>query len=88
MGQYINTTEKGTLGVSFSNKMEGLKEVGAEVIETPTEWEEGLVCLVSNGVFAAAGYAYDEREMNAFINGMNGRLNVWLKWNKAKDYAA
>lgn len=87
MGNYINITEKGALGATFSDKITGLKEDGAVTIPEPTEWEEGLVCVIDNGRFAAAGHAYDKQEMESFIKGMDERPHVWMKYEKAKKYA-
>lgn len=88
MGYYINQDSNGNhIGTSFSQKVTNLIADGAVKINTPTEWEEGLVCVVDNGLFAAAAYAYDEREMQAFQN-TNGRPFQWLKFDKAKELAS
>lgn len=87
MGKYINVTEKGTLGATFFQKIGGLENDGAVAIPTPTKWEEGLVCIVNNGAFAAAGYAYNKAEMQAFLTGIDGRPCLWMKYEKAKKYA-
>lgn len=88
MGKYINIIGKRTLGPTFKDKLAVLIEEGADTMVTPLEWEEGLVCLVDNGAFAAAGYAYNEKEMNIFIDGMGGRPHIWLKYDDAKKYAS
>lgn len=82
MGYYING-----IGTSYEAKIANLKDMyDAKIIDKPTEWEENLVCVVDNGVFAAAGYAYDEREMNVFL-GECGRPKTWLKVPNAKELA-
>lgn len=88
MGRYINQDSKGNpIGPTFDNKLKNLLADGALRTERPTEWREGLVCVVNNGMFAAAAYCYDKEEMQAFLEGMNGRQNQWLEFSKAKDLA-
>jgi len=55
-------------------------------IEPPTEWREGLVCVIDNGVFDAAGYAYDEDEMRVFLSPDHNRPRPrqWLLVPEAK----
>ena len=87
MGSYINIIEGKGLGTSFDSKIKVLSEAGAMPVAVPTEWREGLICLVDNGNFAAAGYAFDEREMRAFKEGLSDRPCVWLYLENAKSYA-
>jgi len=88
MGYYINQDSNGNhIGTTFSQKIASLLADGATKINKPTEWEEGLVCVVDNGMFAAAAYAYDEREMEAFLS-TSGRPSQWLKFDKAKELAS
>jgi hypothetical protein len=89
MGFYINEINgkeaPSRLKVGFV-----LKEVpGAKSINPPTEWQEDLVCVVHNGAFDAAGYAFDENEMNAFLAPDYGsqRPRTWLLVPGAKDLA-
>ena len=87
MGYYINTDSKGShIGTTFSEKVSNLIADGAVKIQKPIDWEEGLVCVVDNGFFAAAGYAYNDREMEAFKE-TNGRPYQWLKFDKASELA-
>lgn len=87
MGKYINVIEGTHIGTTANEKITFLVSRGAERIKgEPTIFEEGLVCVVDNGVFAAAGYAYSEREMNEFKRP-DGRPRVWLKFPDAKKYA-
>lgn len=87
MGQYINRINGQTIGESFIEKVEALVEAGGKLIGPPTEWKEGLVCVVDNGRFAAAGYAYDEGEMEVFLYP-DGRVKQWIYLPNAKDYAS
>jgi hypothetical protein len=87
MGKYINQDSKGNyIGTSFDEKLLSLVEDGAVQISTPKIWEEGLICLVDNYAFSAAGYAYDEREMEIFKD-VGGRPFQWLKMDNAKELA-
>lgn len=89
MGYYINKTrKKEELGAGFVLKYNALKEDGAVPIARPTIWKEGLVCLINNGMFAAAGYAYNEDEMRVFLEGEEGRAVQWFVYEHAKEMAA
>jgi hypothetical protein len=84
MGRYINKTSTGQeLGW---RKAQPLIDDGAKVIPPPTTWQPGLVCVVDNGVFQAAGYAFDEREMQVFLKP-DGRDKVWLEYAHAETLA-
>lgn len=88
MGKYINKNSKGeSLGSSFNEKLSKLIEDGATPINEPKSFESNLVCIVDNGMFAAAAYAYDEREMDAFRYGYGGRKFQWLKFEQAENLA-
>jgi uncharacterized protein YxjI len=52
----------------------------------PTTWRPNLVCVVDNGVFEAAGYAFDEREMHVFLRP-DGRNKTWLEYSHAETLA-
>ena len=56
MGKYING-----IGISFEAKVANLKKKH-NAIETDASFKKDLVCVVDNGLFGAAGWAYDERE--------------------------
>lgn len=85
MGYYINIDSKGTELPSLG-KANHLIQDGAKQIPVPQEWQEGIVCVVDNGFFEAAGYAYDEDEMEAFRHP-DGRRKIWLLYDKAKELA-
>lgn len=86
MGKYINSTGNGPIGVSYEEKITALVQAGAEEIPTPKEFQENLVCVVNNGMFAAAGYAYRPAEMNAFLHPC-GRPKKWFIWDEVAHYA-
>lgn len=85
MGYYINSTSKGKhLGFSAKTKEQALIQDGA----TPTDgktFEDNLVCIVDNGHFAAAAYAYSKEEYEDFINPRDTRPKTWLIYEHAKE---
>lgn len=82
MGYYINQNSKGE--VLGYKKFRGLVEDGAMPIAPPTEWREGLVCVIDNGIFDAACYAHSKEEMEACLEE-DGRWKRWLQFDKAKE---
>jgi len=87
MGKYINHTTNGPLGSSFTEKCTGLLEDGAVRIDQPTGFQENLVCVVDNFLFAAAGYAYNQSEFEAFNVKGDDRPKQWFVWEKAENFA-
>jgi len=81
MGKYINKTSKGKILLA-TGKVEALVFDGAFL--TIPAWKENLVCVIDNGNFEAAGYAYCENEFNEF-NRSDGRLKTWLVYKHAKN---
>lgn len=81
MGYYING-----IGNSFQEKVRALKEKH-NAIKTDSSFKENLVCVVDNGLFAAAGYAYCEEERNVFADPKDMRPKVWLIVPNAKELA-
>jgi hypothetical protein len=79
MGYYINTghnigkaewliTNEGALELSF---------VPSSLSELPPE-KEGLICVVNNGMFEAAGFIYNDRELKDFTDPTDYRDKRWL----------
>ena len=61
---------------------------GAEILPTAPEFwmkdpRQAIICVVDNGVFEAAGFAYDEAELNAFKRP-DGRPRTWLLMDRKK----
>lgn len=78
MGYYINQTSKGDF-LPAQGKDKALIAAGDAVrVPSPKQFEPGLVCVLKNGGFDAAGYAFNEKEMNEFSHP-DGRSRTWLK---------
>lgn len=88
MGKYINQDSKGNqVGASYQNKVNSLIADGATVLNSSAlQFQPGLVCVVDNGMFAAAGYAYSEGEFKEFSRN-DGRQKTWLYYPHAEAIA-
>ena len=76
MGYYIEGPNKSKAEFIVS-------EYDGKIIPCPKEFndipkDKGLICVVDNGPFEAAGYCYDEREFQAFSNPKDLRPKKWL----------
>lgn len=71
MGKYING-----IGTSYIEKVANLKKNHGAVV-TDSKYKPNLVCVVNNGHFAAAAYAYSQNERNVFAQD-DGREKTWL----------
>jgi hypothetical protein len=76
MGKYVNQINGVQLGSSFNSKCEKLSEMGAVQVRD-SEFMENMICVVDNGFFAAAAYAYSESEYNEF-KSPDGRPKRWF----------
>lgn len=78
MGSYINPVDQ-----TKENWLQGnatLTDVPSSVDDKPGYLP---VCLVDNGMFTAAGIAFDERELQAFTYP-DGRRKMWFWVEKEK----
>jgi hypothetical protein len=75
MGYYINQINGKNLNPT--SKTQQLLDGGATLVSGPITFRENLVCVVQNGYFDAAAYAYSEEEMNIFLI-LDGRPKTWL----------
>lgn len=81
MGRYLNP------GVTVG-KADQLIGLGAVEIPGPPDSlsdipeESALICVVSNGPFDAAGYAYNDGELKAFTVPDDTRPKRWLLMEK------
>lgn len=86
MGKYINETSFGAIGTSASAKCASIIADGGIEISTPSEFIDNIVCVVDNGYFGAAAYAYDKNELSVFKR-FDGRPKRWFIWDKVKQFA-
>ena len=86
MGKYINEIDGVHIGSSFAEKCGSLEHHGATSISEPDEWQDGLICVVDNEIFAAAAYVYNKSEMKAFSNP-DGRFKQWYSMEDASRFA-
>lgn len=84
MGRYINELSTGQ-PIGW-RKAQALINDGAKEIPQPAEWRPNLVCVVDNGVFEAAGYAFDQREFEVF-SAPDDRKKIWLEYPHAEALA-
>ena len=87
MGFYINkTSTENILHYSYQEKIDAIVFDGGFIIEEPQSWSYALVCIVDNGWMSAAGYAFNENEMNVMKEpDKNNRPKTWLKYEKAME---
>jgi len=85
MGKYINQIEEIEMGSSYENKIGVLLAFKAKRVN-PIEYEPNLVCVVDNGHFAAAAYAYNDSEFKSFME-FDGRPKSWFILPNASKYA-
>jgi hypothetical protein len=83
MGYYIEVPRNKEKAVYL------IAEHGAELTAQPAAFTDvpahrALVVVVDNGLFEAAGYAYDEREFQAFTQPGDHRPKQFLLMDKAK----
>jgi len=75
MGYYINTNSKGE-PLRPLGKAKALVDDGATIVDGK-EFQPNLICIVSNGMFDAAGFAFSLSEYEAFKEP-DGRQRTWL----------
>jgi hypothetical protein len=85
MGRYVNYIDGEHIGTTFEQKCHVLTQKGAVEVDG-TSYQKDLVCVVDNGPFAAAGYAYCEREFEEFKSPC-GRRKRWFKLDNVEHYA-
>lgn len=84
MGKYINKTSTGK-GLSAFGKARELIADGAKMVSDES-YQENMICVVENGMFEAAGYAFCEAEYEAFKRP-DGRPKIWLVHPLASELA-
>lgn len=88
MGRYINHTSTG-MPLSARGKVRELIADGATLYGGALKDAnpDTLLCVVNNGVFEAAAWAYDAREVAHFADPQDRREKVWLVYPHAKQAA-
>lgn len=87
MGKYINKINAVTLPAKNKAKFILENVPGSFVLEhAPAIWVDEIVCVVENFLFDAAGYVFDESELDAFKRP-TPRPITWLHVPNAKEYA-
>ena len=85
MGRYLNKTVNGTplpaLGKVAALLADGATLYGGALKDANLDT---LVCVVNNGPFEAAAWAYDAREVAEFSDPQDRRQKVWLVYPHAK----
>lgn len=82
MGYYIEVPEK-------KGKAQQIVELyGGRIVSSPPSFEditpnEAIICVVDNGRFEAAGFAYNQDELYVFSH-MDGRPRTWVIMNRRK----
>ena len=87
MGKYINHTSKGSVDTSAESKCQAILNDGGVEIPEPKEFVPNLVCVVNNGMFGAAAYAYNEREFDRFKQPHDLRPKRWFIWDNVEIFA-
>lgn len=87
MGKYINQIGEDWMPSNQEGKCGVLLDHGAEEIEQPEEWREGLVCVVDNGMFAAAAFCESAHELEYMTVESDMRPKRWFIFSNAKKYA-
>ena len=84
MGYYINEINGKSLPAR--GKATALLNAGAKKLAGPVVFQPDLVCVVENGVFDAAGFAYSESEMRQFLIN-DERPKTWLIVENASKWS-
>jgi len=82
MGYYIEVPED-------KNKAQQIVELyGGRIVSRPPSFEditpnEAIICVVDNGPFEAAGFAYSQHELHVFTS-VDGRPRTWVIMDRKK----
>ena len=87
MGWYINHLSDGTYLANIGKADSLIAHGDAIAIIQPSDVDSvddglAILCVVSNGLFEAVGYAFDNRELAEFSRD-DGRSKQWLSMSKA-----
>lgn len=82
MGYYIETQSSRNKAQYLIDKYDA-EAVSFLVAEQAFNEGYGIVCVMDNGLFEAAGFAYSRDELEAFAYP-DGRPKTWLKMDRTK----
>lgn len=84
MGYYIQGPSKGKAQtiIAEHDAVEITIEEAVEIMDDPDR-DQGVICVVDNGPFEAAGYAFDKKEFEVFAQE-DGRPKTWLAMSRGK----
>jgi|TARA_R110000782_G_scaffold869_2_gene3095 hypothetical protein len=85
MGKYINQIGTLPTPASYEGKCKFLESNGA-VKCSDLRYLPNMICVIDNGFFAAAAYAYNESEYEEFKQP-DGRPKQWYTLDNAEEYA-
>ena len=86
MGYYINQNLNGTQ-LPPKHKADYLLLDGGVEIKEPKIFVQGLICVIENPTFDAAGFIYSEEELRAFSDPEDIRPKRWIIHPKAAELA-
>lgn len=87
MGYYINTGENVGKAEYLIERYGAQEMTGSPRSLRDLPSDLGLVCVVNNGPFEAAGFVFSDRELEAFTEPTDYRFKRWLTMplDKAKE---
>ncbi len=83
MGCYIETPSNHKKAIHIISE-HGARSVTQEEAAEAMERGEGVICVVDNGIFEAAGFCFNAREFEAFTEPHDTRPRTFLVMDRAK----
>jgi hypothetical protein len=77
MGYYIECVQNTNKAAQILASLPG-RQVSQEEARKFIGTDKAVICVVSNGLFEAAAYCYNEREFNDFTMPEDKRPKFWL----------
>jgi hypothetical protein len=89
MGYYIDVDSSGHALPTLGKADHLIQYEDAIVLQNPTEFVDGMICVANNGFFEAAAFIFCEGEFDAFHDLSDTRRKTWLRLDpeKAKKLA-
>jgi hypothetical protein len=85
MGYYIQTHSNTGKASIIAEEHGGVVVSYAEAVMAMSDPTKGVIVVINNGLFEAAGFAYDQEEFDAFTSDERKRHYVILDRSKVKD---